>query len=151
MKKIVFALMGLLVLVSIDSRAQISISKKGETKKLVTLMPMAMNYWLYEINGEYLLTFKSSNQFDEDFWINLGNNKESVLKSLNDLSGLVDTIEKEDSFEIKDRFGVVLSVRLLTALGARSLMFTSEGRAGSGELPKMIITKAISWVDKNLE
>lgn len=148
MKKFILAL-AILIAFPIVGSSQIQLTKKDNTAKKETTITMMWTF-IYTYDDAYFLTLKSSNDFDDHFFISLGKNKEEILGSLNSLSEVLKTMSKDDSFELEDNIGNALSVTLDTALG-RSLIFRSESRAGYGRVSPSELTKAIKWCKANVK
>ena len=99
MKKIIIALIALMMIPALAD-AQIVVKEKKTTPVKVATISVGW-YDLYIYEGIYMLSLKSTNQFDDHFWLRLGNREEAIV-SLTTLIELCDTIKKDDFIEISN-------------------------------------------------
>jgi hypothetical protein len=144
MKKIIIAIISAMILMPTMANAQINIGEKKSTMKKVATISMSW-YDLYEFNGEYLLSLKSTNQFDDNFWLHLGT-KEEAIDSLNSLIELCSSLGKDDVVEISNGMGKTYRVYKYS----KGLSFHQKepGMAGFTYIYKMYLTKTLNVIKK---
>jgi hypothetical protein len=149
MKKILTFIVAVIAMAT-TAQAQIKIDKSttNRPKQVATLTPYWN--WLNCHDGEYYISFKSDNQFDDIFILSLGKTRKECLESLESLQELMDNITKDDIFTIDNGYGRSFSATEYSFLGARGLTINSEGYAGRGYIYLSSIKKAIKWIEKNL-
>jgi hypothetical protein len=142
MKKIIFIIT--MILLPIIADAQISIGEKKTTMKKVATIAMSW-YDLFEYNGKFSLSLKSSNQFDDHYWLHLGE-KDEAIKSLNDLIEMCDSLEKEDVVNISNGSGKTYRVRK----DGKGLSFRQieAGMAGYATINRMYLVKTLNVIQK---
>lgn len=144
MKKIIIAIISAMILLPTMANAQITIGQKKSTMKKVATISMSW-YDLYELNGEYLLSLKSTNQFDDYFWLHLGK-KEEAVESLNSLIEMCSSLGKDDVVEISNGIGKTYRVYKY----AKGLSFHQKepGMAGFTYIYKMYLTKTLNVIQQ---
>ena len=146
MRRILTIIIALVTLAGVAD-AQISVKRSDKATQVATL---SMSWaWLYQQDGGYYLVMKSDNQFDDSFWLKIGETKEECLESLNSLLELCGTIGEADRFDIGGG-GETLDVTQYKAMGAKGLRFHGKGRAGTGYILPAHLTKAVKWIEKNV-
>lgn len=150
MKKIIPILLALVAFAG-SANAQITIKKSDvdRPEQLTILSPMWS--WLYKSNNAYYLVMKSDNQFDDWFWLRIGETKDECLESIESLQELCKTITDKDRFEIDNGKGKQFIVTQYKALGITGLHFDGGGYAGFGYLLPANLAKAQKWIQKNVE
>ena len=103
MKKIIVAIISAMILMPTMADAQIVVKKKDSAPTKVATISMQW-YDLYRHDDNYLLSMKSTNQFDDCFLLKLGN-KEEAVESLNALIDLCESLAKDDVVEISNGLG----------------------------------------------
>ena len=150
MKRILTTLIALVTLAGIAD-AQISIKKSdvGKTKQMTTL---SMSWsWIYQADDSYFLVMKSDNQFDDHYWLKIGDTREECLESLSALLEMMDNMGESERYDVDNGMGESFSVTLSRDLGIKKLTFHGEKYAGAGFLLATNLTKAIKWIEKNVK
>lgn len=149
MKKIISIALSLVLFAGIAD-AQISIKKSSlETPKQMTTLTMSWS-WIYQANDSYFIVMKSDNQFDESFWLMIGESKDECLESLSSLLELADTIGETERFEIGNGMGENFTATHYKAMGTNGLKFSGQGHAGTGYINTNNLNKAVKWIEKNV-
>jgi len=150
MKRILTTLIALVTLAGIAD-AQISIKKSdvGKPKQMTTL---SMSWsWIYQADDSYFLVMKSDNQFDDHYWLKIGDTREECLESLSALLEMMDNMGETERHDVDNGMGESFSVTLSRDLGIKKLTFHGEKYAGAGFLLATNLTKAIKWIEKNVK
>ena len=150
MKRILTTLIVLVTFAGIAD-AQISIKKSdvGKPKQMTTL---SMSWsWIYQADDSYFLVMKSDNQFDDHYWLKIGDTKEECLESLSALQEMMDNMGDSDRYEVDNGMGESFSVTISRELGIKKLTFNGESYAGAGFLLASNLSKAIKWIEKNVK
>lgn len=150
MKRILTTLIFLVIFAGIAD-AQISIKKSdvGKPKQMTTL---SMSWsWIYQADDSYFLVMKSDNQFDDHYWLKIGDTKEECLESLSALQEMMDNMGESDRYDVDNGMGESFSVTLSRELGIKKLTFNGGQYAGAGFLIAPNLTKAIKWIEKNVK
>ena len=150
MRKILLILVALVTFAGIAD-AQISIKKSdiGKPKQMTTL---SMSWsWIYQADDSYFLVMKSDNQFDDWYWLKIGDSKEACLESITALQEMMDTMGESDRYDVDNGAGETFSVTSTKELGIKKLIFHGENYAGAGFLIAPNLTKATKWIEKNVK
>lgn len=150
MKRILTTLIALVIFAGIAD-AQISIKKSdvGKPKQMTTL---SMSWsWIYQADDSYFLVMKSDNQFDDHYWLKIGDTKEECLESLSALQEMMDNMGETERYNVDNGMGESFSVTLSRELGIKKLTFNGESYAGAGFLLASNLSKAIKWIEKNVK
>lgn len=141
MKKIIIALIALMMIPALAD-AQIVVKEKKTTPvKVATISAGWYDLYIYE--GIYMLSLKSTNQFDDHFWLRLGNREEAIV-SLTTLIELCDTIKKDDFIEISN--GLNKTYCLGKYMKGLSISQKEPGMAGQTYILKTHLEKALSHI-----
>ena len=150
MRKILSILLSLVTFAGIAD-AQITIKKSdvGKPKQMTTL---SMSWsWIYQADDSYFLVMKSDNQFDDWYWLKMGETKEECLESLSALQEMMDSMGETERYNVDNGMGESFSVTLSRELGIKKLIFHGEHYAGAGFLIAPNLTKATKWIEKNVK
>jgi hypothetical protein len=150
MKRILTTLIALVTLAGIAD-AQISIKKSdvGKPKQMTTL---SMSWsWIYQADDSYFLVMKSDNQFDDHYWLKIGDTREECLESLSALQEMMDNMGETERYNVDNGMGESFSVTLSRELGIKKLTFNGESYAGAGFLLASNLSKATKWIKKNVK
>ena len=150
MKKILTIFLALVAFAGIAD-AQISIKKSdiGKPKQMTTL---SMSWsWIYQADDAYYIVLKSDNQFDDWFWLKIGDTKEACLESITALQEMTENMGDSDRYDVDNGEGETFSVTSTKEFGIKKLVFHSMHHAGAGFLLSSNLTKAAKWIEKNLE
>ena len=150
MKRILTTLISLVIFAGIAD-AQISIKKSdvGKPKQMTTL---SMSWsWIYQADDSYFLVMKSDNQFDDHYWLKIGDTKEECLESISAIQEMMDNMGETDRYNVDNGMGESFSVTLSRELGIKKLTFNGESYAGAGFLLASNLTKATKWIEKNVK
>ena len=150
MRKILSIFIALVTFAGIAD-AQISIKKSdiGKPKQMTTL---SMSWsWIYQVDDSFFLVMKSDNQFDDWYWLKMGDTKEACLESITALKEMMDTMGESDRYDVDNGAGETFSVTSTKELGIKKLIFHSEHYAGAGFLIASNLTKATKWIEKNVK
>ena len=150
MKKIISILIALTTFAWIAD-AQISIKKSdvGKPKQMTTL---SMSWsWIYQDGDSYYIVMKSDNEFDDWYWLKIGDTKEACLESVTALQEMLNNMGESDRFDVDNGEGESFSVTQTKDFGFKKLIFHGDHYAGRGYLLGSNLKKAIKWIQKNLE
>lgn len=150
MKRILTTIIALVILSGIAD-AQISIKKSdvGKPKQMTTL---SMSWsWIYQADDSYFLVMKSDNQFDDHYWLKIGDTREECLESLSALQEMMDNMVDSDRYDVDNGMGESFSVTLTRELGIKKMTFHGEQYAGAGFLLATNLSKATKWIEKNVK
>ena len=150
MKRILTTLIALVTFAGIAD-AQISIKKSdvGKPKQMTTL---SMSWsWIYQADDSYFLVMKSDNQFDDHYWLKIGDTREECLESLSALQEMMDNMGETERYNVDNGMGESFSVTLSRELGIKKLTFNGESYAGAGFLLASNLSKATKWIEKNVK
>ena len=150
MRKILSILIALVTFAG-NADAQITIKKSdiGKPKQMTTL---SMSWsWIYQADDSYFLVMKSDNQFDDHYWLKIGDTKEACLESITALQEMMDTMGESDRYDVDNGAGETFSVTSTKELGIKKLIFHGENYAGAGFLIAPNLTKAAKWIEKNVK
>ena len=150
MKRILTTLIVLVTFAGIAD-AQISIKKSdvGKPKQMTTL---SMSWsWIYQADDSYFLVMKSDNQFDDNYWLKIGETKEECLESLSALQEMMDNMGETERYNVDNGMGESFSVTLSRELGIKKLTFNGESYAGAGFLLASNLSKATKWIEKTVK
>lgn len=150
MRKILSILIALVTFAGIAD-AQISIKKSdvGKPKQMTTL---SMSWsWIYQADDTYYIVMKSDNQFDDHYWLKIGDTKEECLESLSALQEMMDNMGETERYNVDNGMGESFSVTISRELGIKKLTFNGEFYAGAGFLLASNLTKATKWIEKNVK
>ena len=150
MKRILTTLIALVIFAGIAD-AQISIKKSdvGKPKQMTTL---SMSWsWIYQADDSYFLVMKSDNQFDDHYWLKIGDTREECLESISALQEMMDNMGETERYNVDTGMGESFSVTLSRELGIKKLTFNGESYAGAGFLLASNLSKAIKWIEKNVK
>lgn len=150
MKRILTTLIALVIFAGIAD-AQISIKKSdvGKPKQMTTL---SMSWsWIYQADDSYFIVMKSDNQFDDNYWLKIGDTKEECLESLSALREMMDNMGETERYNVDNGMGESFSVTLSRELGIKKLTFNGESYAGAGFLLATNLSKATKWIEKNVK
>ena len=150
MKRILTTLIALVTIAGIAD-AQISIKKSdvGKPKQMTTL---SMSWsWIYQADDSYFLVMKSDNQFDDHYWLKIGDTREECLESLSALQEMMDNMGETERYNVDNGMGESFSVTLSRELGIKKLTFNGESYAGAGSLLASNLSKATKWIEKNVK
>lgn len=150
MKRILTTLIVLVTFAGIAD-AQISIKKSdvGKPKQMTTL---SMSWsWIYQADDSYFLVMNSDNQFDDHYWLKIGDTKDECLESISALQEMMDNMGESDRYDVDNGMGESFSVTLSRELGIKKLTFNGESYAGAGFLLASNLSKATKWIEKNVK
>lgn len=150
MKRILTTLIVLVTFAGIAD-AQISIKKSdvGKPKQMTTL---SMSWsWIYQADDSYFLVMNSDNQFDDHYWLKIGETKDECLESISALQEMMDNMGESDRYDVDNGMGESFSVTLSRELGIKKLTFNGESYAGAGFLLASNLSKATKWIEKNVK
>lgn len=142
-----FIVLALALMMSLQSFAQLNVKKSVVDKPVQEYVVTAQWAWIYLFNNSHWLVMKSSNQFDDWYWLRLGTTKEQCVATAYQLKELAETITESDAFEIANGQGETYRVTQYKALGIDGLWFSSSDRAGGGNIQMPYIKKVCKWCD----
>lgn len=147
MKRILI-LSALLLTMAAPAHAQLNIRKTSDKPKQEATLTAQWN-WLYTLDGRWYFVTKTTNQFDGNIWIELGDDGESALASINQLIDLAETIGEDEGFELTDKSGEDLRLTLYKAMGKRyGFQVTGTKYAGVGYIYLPSLKKAVQTIQK---
>lgn len=133
------------------ANAQITI-KKSDVDKPKQMVTLSMLWsWIYKADGSYYIVMKSDNQFDDNYWLLIGDTQEECIESLSALQEMMDNMGEEERYEVDNGMGETFSVTLSRDLGIKKLTFHGDSYAGAGYLLATNLSKAIKWIEKNVK
>lgn len=136
-----------MALLPMVANAQINITKKFDRpEKLATITPEW--YWIYDLNGKTCLVLKSDNQFDNNFWLSLGETRQECMDSVKALISLLESMDKSSFYEIKDATDYPLTVSMTKIMGVKYLIITDPGTkyAGGTQIHMSALKQTLGWV-----
>ena len=150
MRKILSILIALVTLAGIaDAQIKVKKSDVGKPKQMTTL---SMSWsWIYRANDSYFLVMKSDNQFDDWYWLKIGDTRKECLESISALQEMMENMGESDRYNVDNGMGESFSVTLSRELGIKKLTFNGEHYAGAGFLLANNLTKATKWIEKNMK
>lgn len=149
MKRIITIIIALVTIAG-AAAAQIGVKKSdvGKPKQVATL---SMSWsWIYQADDSYFIVMKSDNQFDDWYWLKIGDTKEKCLASLSALQEMMDNMGDTDRYDVDNGMGESFSVTLSREFGVKKLTFRGKHYAGAGFLLATNITKATKWIETNV-
>lgn len=143
----------LIVLVTFAGIADAQIStKKSDVGKPKQMTSLSMSWsWIYQADDSYFIVMKSDNQYDDHYWLKIGDTKEACLKSITALQEMMDNMGDSDRYDVDNGAGETFSVTSTKDLGIKKLIFHGEHYAGAGFLLALNLTKATKWIEKNVK
>lgn len=130
MKRVIYIILAMMFLLPTQAYAQI---KKTGTFKSETIESVRMGIVSLKVaNGEYYLSFQTTNQFDDLMVLKLGETKESAIQSLQDIIEILDGLQGNATQFIDNGYG--REFRLSKVMGA--LYISADGYAGNGNTSK---------------
>ena len=132
------------LLMTFSGFAQIQVENEMTIKKQKIATLLSDESWLYYVGGDYFLVACTDNQFDDWFWILLGHDKESAIKSCDTLIEKLMNNTRGYSFTI-DNMNEKLLFDWGKGLGAFGVYFWkiySDDRAGMGRIRAKSLEKA---------
>lgn len=147
MKKLIITI--LTIFISCISYAQLNIVYQNNDKPKDCISMMQNNAHLYKYSWGYLFSTPTSNRFDDNIDIFLGEDENTAIKTLNDLLKLIDEkvysvrISQDDPFED-------ISISCESFLGEKCLLIFSDNRAGRASTNKLQIKGMIRYLNKEL-
>lgn len=134
-----------LIIVPMVCNAQLSVKGQGEKmEKIASTRMGACN--LYKHGDVYFISVPTTNRFDSNFILYLGEDKESTCLTLRDLIVLCDTIEKDTPIYINNRTKSCSIHK--GSMG--TLAFFQDGYAGFASFSKMEFDKFLSALKPEL-
>lgn len=146
MKKLIIVALALFV--SLSSFAQLKVQKSIVDKPVQEYVVSMQWAWIYLHGNSHWLVLKSSNQFDNWYWLRLGTTKAECVATANQLKELAETIGESDAYEIDNGRGEMFRVTQYKALGIDGLWFSSADRAGGGNIQMPYIKKVCRWCEE---
>lgn len=144
MKKIIIAVIFAMLLPTMAD-AQIKVEKQNKMEKVAVISPQW--YTLYYSQDCYYLSLKSTNQFDDNFFIVLGNKKEAI-ESMETLISLCDTLGKDESVEFKNGAGNTYTI--YKYMGGVSFHQKEPGMAGFTYIVKSYLKKTKTKIEEHI-
>ena len=145
MKKIIIAIISAMILLPTMADAQIKVEKQNKMEKVAVISPQW--YTLYYSQDNYYLSLKSTNQFDDNFFIVLGN-KEEAIESMETLISLCDSLGKDDSVEFKNGAGKTYVI--YKYMGGISFHQREPGMAGFTYIVKAYLKKTKAKIEEHI-
>ena len=136
MKRLLLILLA--VIMSASAFSQIQISQKASKFDVLCSVRSKYVYIARFVKGDYTnysLVLPTSNQFDDPFRINLGEDAETAMETLKSMAVLYD-LDGNESVTIKDSMGKESIVRVNRAFGLVGITFDQKGYAGTAGLNK---------------
>ena len=127
----------MMFLLPTQTNAQI---KKIGTFKSETIKSLRMGVVSLKVaDGEYYISFKTTNQFDDSMILKLGETKESAIQSIQDIIDILDSLQGNETQYIDNGYG--REFRLFKVMGALYIAadgYAGNGNASKGELKKLL-------------
>ena len=127
-----------------DAFAQLKIGGTTEGSKRLSVLSMEWN-WLYLVKNHYFLVTKTTNQFDDWIWLDLGDTQEVAAETIGSLIELLETGEKETQIE---SLGKTYTLMYSSELGVKFFRVHSSERAGLGNITMQALKKAATYLQK---
>lgn len=137
MKRVIYIILAIMFLLPTQANAQI---KKTGTFKSETIESLRMGVVSLKVaDGEYYISFKTTNQFDDLMILKLGETKESAIQSIQDIIDILDSLQGNETQYIDNGYG--REFRLFKVMGALYIAadgYAGNGNASKGELKKLL-------------
>ena len=137
MKRVFYIILAIMFLLPIHANAQI---KKTGKFKSETIQSLRMGVVSLKVaDGEYYISFKTTNQFDDLMTLKLGETKESAIQSIQDIIDILDSLHGNEIQYIDNGYG--REFRLFKIMGALYIAadgYAGNGNASKGELKKLL-------------
>lgn len=147
MKKICLLFAALLIGSAVfDASAQLKIGSTKEGGKRLAVLQMEWN-WLYLLNDHYFFVTKTTNQFDDWIWLDLGETKDMAIETVNSLIELLNNSKKDEDTEIES-LGKPYTLMCTSALGIKYFNVYSSDRSGLGNIQMQSLKKALTFLQK---
>lgn len=129
-----------------DASAQLTIGSTTESSKRLAVLQMEWN-WLYLVKDHYFFVTKTTNQFDEWIWLDLGDSKEVAAETVDSLIDLLASSQKDQETPIES-LGKSYKLMSSSALGVKYFNVYSSERAGLGNITMQALKKAATYLQK---
>ena len=128
------------MLMPMMAEAQIKITEKSNTQKLMTIRMGKINLFF---DNDYYLALETSNQFDDPMILPLGKDKKTAIETLENLIDIVASIKKGDAIKIESayerEFRIYRSAK-------NTISIHSDGYAGFAYTTKAELTRLLDCV-----
>lgn len=149
MKKFALTIAALFI-VAVSASAQLAIGGKSEGSKRLTTLQMEWA-WLYQSDGRYYYVSKTTNQFDDWMWLDLGETQEEATGTIQSLRDALVGSQKGDKIEITSE-GQTFALDFDQVLGTRCFWIharkTRRSYAGMGQMTEASLKKAYNYLTK---
>ena len=139
MKKILLFIV--MAMFAIPSMAQIQISTQKSKAEIVTKFRGGTQALAHSEHSGYSLWLKTDNQFDEVFTINLGDDEDAAIESIDGLLYLINNSKKGDTTAFNDNAGVETFVTFDIFMGGKVLWFARDSYAGNSSITSKELEK----------
>lgn len=129
-----------------DASAQLKIGGTTEGSKRLAVLSMEWN-WLYLVNNHYLFVTKTTNQFDDWIWLDLGETKEAAAETIDSLIELLTASKKGQETQVES-LGKSYTLMCASELGVKYFHVHSGERAGTGTMTMQSLKKAATYLQK---
>lgn len=137
MKRVIYIILAMMFLLPTQATAQI---KKTGTFKSETIESLRMGVVSLKVaDGEYYISFKTTNQFDDLMILKLGETKESAIQSIQDIIDILDSLQGNETQYIDNGYGREFQLfKVMGALYIAADGYAGNGNASKGELKKLL-------------
>lgn len=130
MKKIlILALLAIMAVGTAQAQIQIG-DKKGKTVTVASVRAGFVTIH-HNVGKGYWMALRSDNQFEDSLIINLGEDKQSAIKSIESFLTLLETMQKDESVDFNDGRSQ-FTVDWDTMFGGAILIFNKVGESHAG-------------------
>lgn len=140
MKKIIIAIIAAMVLMPTMADAQISVSSKTNTERLLSIR---MGFITLNYDGQYYLAMSTTNQFDKPMILPLGKTKEEAIETTKSLIEITTTIGKGDCVEIVSAYGTQFRIY---RFAKNTITINADGYAAASNTNKAELTKILDKI-----
>lgn len=139
MKKLLF--IALMAMFTLPSMAQIQISTQKSKAEIVTKFRGGTQALAHSEHSGYSLWLNTDNQFDEVFTINLGDDEDAAIESIDGLLYLINNSKKGETTAFNDNAGVETFVTFDVFMGGKVLWFSRDNYAGRSSITSKELEK----------
>lgn len=140
MKSLLLLFACMIFVQNVSAQLQVTGTKSSSTEIATSRNGCCIYRFNTNDTRSYELLIRSTNRFDDGFWLMLGKTKESAAKTLSDLSALFETLKDNSSIQIKNK-GKYCSI----TRNSNELTFYQSGFAGTIRITQSDIEDLIEY------
>ena len=143
MKRITFIICSILLSMNVSAQLNVQ-SESAKVEKIGTLR--STYAYLYARDSTYILSIRTTNDFDNVTRFVLGISSESSIQTLNDLISAANRMESGASLEVMDASGERAVITRKTMIGKPYLIIHMSSQAGNSNITVAELEKAIDLI-----